>query len=547
MMGPDFKVPRSEVEKQWAVRKAVSGKPYGTPEIFWWKSFDDPTLTHLVELAYENNLSLQMAGMKIIQERALLSHGIGELFPQHQGVMGGYNFTYLPGLSNISTDNLGSLSGSAFGPIINQILQRLGMSSSSIPSVSASPYNVFNSYTFYSSWELDFWGKYRRKIEADKDSYLASVASYDDSLVTVIGDVASNYVNMRTYEEEVKITLENVKVQQESLRIATARFKGGQVSQLDVTQAQTELAKTEAGIPTLQNNIQQCKDALAVLIGKTPSDIDPLLKPGKIPVVPPDLTAGIPRDLVRRRPDVRSAALQAAAKSAYIGINIAVMLPAFSIKGFFGSGSSNVGTQQLTSLLNWQNSFVNASTGVSQPLFNYGQLINNVRTSVAEAQAAIVNYQNVVLTAQQEVENGLSGYYYGKKNLFFLGEAVKAAKQSTKLAMVRYMEGQTDYTTVLTAEQQQLLVENSYAGSQGATICGVIAAYRSLGGGWQIRNGHDVISEDEKKQMTERTMWAWWGPFFKPDKHLPKVSPEDMPADYVPKNRPIWNLESVNK
>lgn len=548
MVGPDFKIPKAQIEKEWVERKAVTGKPYGTPEIFWWKSFDDPILTQLIELAYERNLTLQMVGVRIIQERAILSHGIGELFPQHQGVTGGYSFTYIPALNYNSSSSSysapGILAGLLPGPVSNNTSSSPTIST---PSISINPYNVFNSYLFYSSWELDFWGKYRRQVESDKDNYLATVAAYDDALVSMIGEVASNYVNLRMYEEQIKITRQNVEIQKESLRIATVRFQGGQTSQLDVTQAQTELSQTEAQIPKLENNARVTKNALALLLGITPRDIDPLIKPGKIPAVPDSMTAGIPKDLLRRRPDVRRTALTAASKSALIGVNVAVMFPSFSLTGVFGGSSSNLGTQQLMNVFNWQNALMAISPGFSQPIANYGQLINNVRTSVAAAQQAILNYQNTVLSAQKEVEDGLSGYYQGKKSVHYLNEAVKAAKNSTKLAMVRYKEGQTDYTTVLTAEQQQLSVENSYAAAQGNTLLAVVATYRSLGGGWQLRYGHDVISEDVKKQMRDRTNWAWWGSVLKAKNHLPAIAPEDRPTHSVPKNRPIWDLVNVNK
>ena len=529
MVGPNYKEPHTQVENQWVERKAVSGKPYGTPEIFWWKNFNDPTLVCLIEIAYENNPTLQSAGVKILGERALLNRSIGNLLPQQQGVSGAYNFNYIPRASNFTT------SGTA-----NSLLNTLV--GGNIPNIN--PYSVSNQYFFSSSWEIDFWGKYRRKIESDKDSYLASVAAYDDALVTLIGDVAQNYVNVRTYEEQIRITQENVKVQKESLRIATARFNGGQVSQLDVTQAQTELSQTEAQIPGYENSLRQSKNALALLLGLPPSGIDPLLRPGKIPAVPASMTVGIPNDLLRRRPDVRQAGLKAASKSALIGVEITNLLPSFSLTGTFGATSSNLGNQQLVDIFNWQNSLVNVANGFTMPIFNYGRLENQVRVADANFQAAILNYQNTVLSAQKEVENGLSAYKHGRDSLACLAEAVKAAKQSTKLAMVRYMEGQTDYTTVLTAEEKQLSVENSYASTQGNTVLGVVATYRALGGGWQIRCGRDVISDAVKKQMADRTNW---GKMLTPKNHLPVISPEEQPAAAVPKHWPLWNLLNVNK
>jgi outer membrane protein TolC len=275
-----------------------------------------------------------------------------------------------------------------------------------------------------------------------------------------------------------------------------------------------------------------------------PSGVDALLKPGKIPSVPSSLTAGIPNDLLRRRPDVRQAGFSAASKCALIGVQITNLLPAFSLSGSFGATSSDIASQQLTNIFNWQNSLVNAASGFTMPIFNYGRLENQVRVADASFQEAILKYQNTVLNAQKEVENGLSAYYHGRESMCFLADAVKAAKQSTKLAMIRYLQGQAIYTTVLTAQQQQLSVESSYVSEQGSTVAGVVSTYRALGGGWQMRNGNDVISAKVKKEMSDRTNW---GRMLAEKNHLPQVSPEDRPADAVPKNRPIWNLININK
>jgi NodT family efflux transporter outer membrane factor (OMF) lipoprotein len=530
MVGPNYSVPSSKVEKNWVEHNAVSSKPYGEAEVFWWKSFNDPILVELIEIAYEHNPNLQSIGVNILKERALLNRSIGNLLPQQQGVSGSYNYSYIPQTSSFSQN------GTA-----NALLNAIAGTNNT---TSAGPFFISNQYFFSSSWEIDLWGKYRRQIESDKNDYLAAVAAYDDALVSLIGDVAQNYVSIRTYEEKIRITNENVKLQQESLRIATARFHGGQVSLLDVTQAQTELSTTESQIPQLENGMQQNKNALAVLLGRPPSGVDSLLKPGKIPSVPSSLVAGIPNDLLRRRPDVREAGFKAASKCALIGVQITNLLPAFSLSGSFGATSSDLYGSQLTNIFNWQNSLVSAASGFTMPIFNYGRLVNQVRVADASFQEAILKYQNTVLNAQKEVENGLSTYYHGTESMCFLADAVKAAKQSTKLAMIRYIQGQAIYTTVLTAQQQQLLVESSYVSQQGNTIAGVVSTYRALGGGWQLRNGHDVISEKVKKEMADRTNW---GRMLAEKNHLPRVSPEDRPANATPKNHPLWNLININK
>ena len=534
MVGPDFKVPQAEVEKQWLERKAVSGKPYGSPEIFWWRNFNDPVLTRLVQMAYDNNLSLQAAGVRILQVRAALNHSIGNLFPQQQGMSANLDYAYIPPSKDGST--LGSTD-----PVINALAQNLSQQKQNF---SIGPNLLTDQALFAATWEIDFWGKYRRKIESEKASYLSTVAAYDDALVTLIGDVATTYVNIRTVEREIAITNENIALQKESLRIAQVRYQSGETSELDPSQAQTQLLKTQSEVPTLETSLRQLKNSLAVLIGQTPNTVDAIVKSGAIPSVPQTIAAGIPHDLLRRRPDVRQAGLQAASKCAMIGVQVAEMLPALSLSGSFGGASSNIGSQQLSDIFNFQNAIVNVGGNLAMPLLNYGRLINNVRERDAIFQEAILNYQNTVLSAQKDVENGLSQFRNGRTSTAVLADAVKSAKLSTSLALARYKAGQTDYTTVLSAEQALLSVELSYTSAQNTAALGAVNTYRSLGGGWQIRNGGDVISEAVKKQMAERTNW---GRMLTPKNHLPAIAPEDRPAESVSKNRPVWDLTNINK
>ena len=534
MVGPDFKVPQAEVEKQWLERKAVSGKPYGSPEIFWWRNFNDPVLTRLVQMAYDNNLSLQAAGVRILQVRAALNHSIGNLFPQQQGMSANLDYAYIPPSKDGST--LGSTD-----PVINALAQNLSQQKQGF---SIGPNLLTDQALFAATWEVDFWGKYRRKIESEKANYLSTVAAYDDALVTLIGDVANTYVNIRTVQRELAITNENIELQKESLRIAQVRYQSGETSELDPSQAQTQLLKTQAEVPTLETSLRQLKNSIAVLIGQTPDKVDVLVKTGGIPNVPASIAAGIPHDLLRRRPDVRQAGLQAASKCAMIGVQVAEMLPALSLSGSFGGSSSNIGNQELSDIFNLQNAIVNVGGNIAMPILNYGRLINNVRERDAIFQEAILNYQNTVLAAQKDVENGLSQFRNGRTSTAVLAAAVQSAKTSTSLALARYKAGQTDYTTVLSAEQALLSVELSYTGAQNAAALGAVNTYRSLGGGWQIRNGGDVISEAVKKQMAERTNW---GRMLAPKNHLPAIAPEDRPAESVPRSRPIWDLLNINK
>ena len=487
-VGPNYATPTAKVAGQWQANPAVTNQAYSAAEEYWWRNFHDPVLDQLVESAFRNNLSLQVAGVRILEARAKLNKSIGNLFPQQQALSGQVNYTRL-------NDGLvTAIPGIDRNYLSDQVL-------------------------FAATWEIDFWGKYRRGIESDRAAYLGTIASYDDALVTLIGDVASSYVNIRTLEERLRVARRNLELQQESLRIATVQFNAGETSERDVEQATTQTAQTEAAIPRLEESLMQYKNGLAVLLGMTPDEMDRhLAGPSRIPTAPATVAVGIPRDLLRRRPDVRAAGLEAASKSALIGVAKATMYPSFSLAGEFGLTGNNEGNNSLADMFSWESRALKAGAGFVFPIFNYGRLINQVRVQDAQFQQAVLHYQNTVLSAQREVEDGLAAFANEQRVVAMLERAATAARRSTALALIQYKGGQTDYTTVVSAEQNQLAVEDSLASNQGNVALGIISVYRALGGGWQIREGHDVISDEVKAEMARRTDW---GRLLEPGRHLP--------------------------
>ena len=487
-VGPDYATPAAKVAGHWQETRVITNQAYSVAEEAWWRDFKDPVLDQLVESAFRNNLSLQVAGVRVLQARAQLNKSIGNLFPQQQTIGGQVNYSRL---------NDGVVTRI---PGINQDY-------------------ASDQVLFAATWEVDFWGKYRRGIESDRATYLGTIASYDDALVTLIADVASTYVNIRTLEERLRVARRNLQLQQESLRIATAQFKAGETSERDVQQATTQLGQTEAAIPHLEEALGQNKDGLAVLLGGTPDEIDrQLAGPSRIPTAPAMVATGIPRDLLRRRPDVRAAGLAAASQSALIGVAKAMMYPSFSLAGEFGVTGNNEGNNSLADMFNWESRALKAGAGFVFPIFNYGRLINQVRVQDAQFQAAVLQYQNTVLSAQREVEDGLTSFANEQRAAALLGRAAVASRRSTELAMIQYKGGQTDYTTVVSAEQNELAVEDSLASTQGNVVLGIISVYRALGGGWQIREGHDVLPDEVKAEMARRTNW---GRLLEPGQHLP--------------------------
>jgi NodT family efflux transporter outer membrane factor (OMF) lipoprotein len=500
MVGPNFTAPTTDVAGHY--QNAANLQTGPVDDAIWWQNFRDPTLNNLIQTGYENNLSLQVAGARVLQARAQLAAAVGELYPQQQGAFGSYTYERQ---SDAAPTNIG---GTA--TFLN--VAQLG---------------------FTANWELDFWGKFRRAIQADDANFLGSIDAYNAALVTLTADIATSYIDIRTLQAQIQVAQANIVVQTESLRIANAQFHAGQTSLLDVEQAQTQLGTTEATLPTLRAQLGVQEDALAVLLGTTPDKVAPLLaNNGAIPQAPSGVVVGIPKDLLRQRPDVKQAELAAASQSALIGVAKAQLFPALSLSGTFGWESSTSSGASLGDLFAWSSRAITLGPSVQIPLFNYGQLTNQVRAQDAAFEQSILNYQNTVLQAQQQVQDAITNYVQAQNTVTALTAAVQSAVQATNLAMIRYVDGATDYTTVLTVEQAQLQAQNSLAIAQGNVPQALVALYTGLGGGWQIAEGHDFLPDSIKADMARRTNW---GGLLAPANHAtPTTRAQQIKQTYVP-------------
>ncbi|KTC80930.1 outer membrane efflux protein [Legionella cherrii] len=500
MVGPNYKEPKKPVAAHWPIRDAsVKEAPFKT--IKWWQVFHDPVLTSLINQGYHNNLSVQIAGVRVLQTRALLAQSVGLLYPQQQAATG--NFTYY------------EIGGGELQTILPSTFETASLG-------------------FTANWEIDFWGKYRRAIQANDATFLSSLAAYDNALVTLTADVASTYIQIRTYEAQIKVTKANIVVQREGLKIAKARYNAGQTNLIDVEQAQTELSQTEASLPPLVNSLEQQRNAMALLLGTVPNGVDGQLRKSKgIPKAPSTIAVGIPKETLARRPDIHQARLDAIAQSAKIGATKANLFPSFSLNGTFVFSSNNIGSNSLADLFNWSNRAITAGPTLTWPILNYGQITNAVRAQDAVFQQSVLNYVNLVLKAQQEVQNNITAYIEAKKAERSLTRANAAAIKTLKLAIIRYINGETDFTPVLNAEQQQLSVQTSLVNAQANIPQALVALYRALGGGWEIRGTHDVVPQQIKAEMAARTNW---GTLLKQQNHeAPRTKKERIKELYLPK------------
>ncbi len=467
----------------------------------WWRAFDDPLLDRIIAQAYRENLSLRIAGLRVLQARALLGIAAGEFYPQVQQGFGSLQY------NRPSKRSAASTAGITPGFWLSEI-------------------------GFSASWELDFWGKFRRTIESANAGWLATLADYDTVLVSLTADVADSYVLIRTLEKRIEIARRNVETQTESLQIAEARFQYGTVSQLDVAQAESVLNNTLASVPVLEAQLRQTQNALCVLLGLAPSDLVEVLKaPSKIPVSPPQVVVGIPADLLRRRPDVRSAEYRAAAQCALIGAAKADLYPAFSLTGTFGFLSTDLGKNKLSDMFQWQSRTLQGGPSLTWDLFNYGRITNNVRVQDALYQELIITYQNTVLAAQQEVEDNLAAFLKAQDQAGFLAKAVTAAQKSLDLAVLQYQEGVIDFTTVLAAQQALINEQDSLATTLGNISSSLVGIYRALGGGWEIREGKALVPPEITEEMAKRTDW---GRLLAPASYHPTTAEEPQSTIRLP-------------
>lgn len=478
-VGPKFKRPEVTVPQEWRTQEDARISKQAEVDSHWWKSFGDPVLDNLVELAWKQNLPLQVAGLRIVEARARLGVLTGQQYPQLQVVAGSANVVKV----------------SENGP--------------NVPNVTGFDRDFLDyQLGFDAVWELDFWGKYRRGVEAGTAGLLASVADYQSALVSLTAEVARTYVVIRTFEVLIAQAEENVRLQEEGLKIAESRFRNGATSELDVTQASTLLESTRATIPQLQAGLEQSRNALSTLLGQPTGAVEALLAgPKQIPVAPATVAVGMPAEILRRRPDVRSAELYAAAQCARIGIAEAELYPSFTLVGSVGLEASTAGeaSGNLFSLGSLAYTF---GPRIVWPFLNYGRLKNGVRIEDARFQQLLVNYRDTVLRAAQEVTDALAGFVYAQKALAAEQAAVKAAERSVEISMVQYREGAVDFQRVLDAQRSLLVQQNNLTQASSSIATNLVALYKALGGGWEVRQGQPVVREPVQREMEQRTDWG---------------------------------------
>jgi outer membrane protein, multidrug efflux system len=446
-VGPDYTKVKPDAPIKWHTELAGGLTTEELqPETLarWWATLNDPELESLVERAVKGNLDLKNARARIREARALRGIRRADLFPTLDA--GG------SATKSRSSENSGT------GKEIK-----------------------LYSAGFDAGWELDIFGGTRRAIEAAQADLEATQEDLHDMLVSLLAEVALNYVEVRTYQTRLAVTEANIKSQEETYELNRSRYHAGIIDDLAVQQSLYNLENTRSHIPTLQTGLAAAKNRLAVLLGKKPGEVHQELAEKKpIPMLPVTVAVGIPAETLRHRPDIRRAERNLAAQTARIGVATADLYPKFRLMGTIGLESISTGDFLESASRTWS-----IGPGISWNIFHGGAIRQNIKVRSALQEQALIQYESVVLKAQEEVENVLVAYSKEQRRKESLSKATNAADRAVLLARDQYQAGLVDFSNVLIAQRSLLYFQNELAQSEGAVVSNLVRLYKALGGGWK--------------------------------------------------------------
>ena len=449
-VGPDFHPPKTEVSAAFANGNQTNMAP-APAAVTWWQGFNDAMLSSLVERALATNQDLRIATAHVLEARALRMGAAADFFP-------------------VASANAGWTKSITSQESVNFPLTRAQRE--------LSLYNA----GFDATWELDFFGHVRRSLQASTAVLVATVADRQDVVVTLISEVARNYFELRGAQNQLAVARGNVENERETLDISLTKFKAGRATELDTARARTQLDATLALIPPLEANVKHSIHRLSVLTGQQPAALESeLAPPAPIPALPPLVNIGNPAELLRRRPDIRSAESSLAAATARIGVETADLFPRVTFNGSLGVEAS-----QFSGL--FKNGADNYSFGpsITWAALDLGHVLARIKAANARADAQLAAYEKAVLNALEETENALVDFGREEARRDYLRSSERSATQAMALARQRYEGGIDDFLPVLDAQRTQLAIQAQLAQSETRTATSLVAIYKALGGGWEI-------------------------------------------------------------
>jgi multidrug efflux system outer membrane protein len=490
MVGLDYNTPPTKAPEKFG--EGAATQPSTQPAAsqidvtHYWNTFNDPELTKLVDIAIKDNNTLLQAEVRVRQARAQLGVEWGNEFPS---LTANASATRLQ-----QTRTLNPTSGLGTNTPANQSLTSALGGSTSLSAPGPRRYSEFAG-NFDSSWEIDVFGGNRRAIEGASYDLQAQIDARRYALVTLTAELANDYVSLRGYQAQLKLTKDNVKSEQDTLDLTRSRFKAGLVSDLDVAQAEASVAETAASEPTLVIEIQQEIHAISILLGKDPMAMSTELQVAKpIPPVPTEIPVGLPSDLLRRRPDVMEAERVLAEDTANIGVAVANLFPKFSLTGSLGQESSRLGLIARDASSVWS-----IGPTMSWQLLDYNQLQSEVRVTNAIQQQALYSYRQTVLTSFSEVEDALVAYAQDQVRGKALNDEVVADQRAVDLSIQLYQRGLGDFLNVLTAQRSLYGAQSDQSVSQMSVANDLVALYKALGGGWNAKDEEQFKKFEDPK------------------------------------------------
>jgi NodT family efflux transporter outer membrane factor (OMF) lipoprotein len=444
-VGPNYRAPELRLEASFgpAAPPAQAGA--------WWRQLQDPALDALISAAVENNLDLRLATARIREARAQRAIVRGTAEPEINGSAG---YSHNRFSQNAAPFNAFDVPGFPW------------------------EYNLYQA-GFDASWEIDLFGGARRAVEAANASVQAGEEDRRSALVTLLGEVARNYIDLRGAQDRRRIALQNLEAQRQTVELTRERMTQGLGTQLDVTRAEAQVAQTAAQVPLYEREEWQALHRLSLLTNRPLDGLFVLREPAPVPIAPDSVLVGVPADLLRRRPDIRRAERQLAAATARIGVAEAELYPKLSLTGFFNFQSASI-----EDIFDWRSRAFGIGPTVTWPIFQAGRLRAAVAVRNAQQEEALVTYEQTVQRAVEEVRDELVTFQTERQRQASLQDAVRAQQESFDLATQLYRQGLTDFLSVLDAQRQLFEAQDALARSRAQATAAVVALYKALGGGW---------------------------------------------------------------
>ena len=457
-VGPDYRKPEIDSPPAWMVDVQQA---QDTANTAWWEQFSDPVLNDLIAAALRQNYDLRIATARVEEYYGRYGATRADLFPQV-----GY--------------------GADAG--------RTLLSEKGVPAGTGSARSAYQAQ-FNASWEIDLWGKLRRATEAAQADLMAAEDVRSGVILSLVTSVATAYVDLRSLDQQLEIARQTVKSREESVTLFDIRFKGGNISEMELSQVRSEYYVALAAVPDLEKRVRQQENLINLLLGRNPGPV-PRGKPLNafaLPVVP----AGLPSDLLARRPDIRQAEQQLIAANARIGVAKAQYFPSISLTGFFGSASTDLGDLFTGPAKTW-----NFAGTLAGPIFTAGRIKGSVKTAQAVQQQALFGYEQAVKNGFREFEDALIDQDRTRLQLDAQAKQVEALATYAKLARLRYENGYTSYIEVLDAERSLFNGQLAYTQTEDVFLRAFVNLYKSMGGGWVVVADKRSVAEAVVSQPT---------------------------------------------